>query len=220
MSITPQAYAQVRAEIIELFGWDADGLSPDRTLRVDCAVALRIGLDDQHARIMRGEPVDMPKMLTVSEALSRLLPPAVLATPPSEQREDRDAAVAPLLKLFRHLHESVHTLSAENAHLKAALKAGSAPGSVPALSDVAIDPDDVVPPTEWRGETYAGMRPGPDDPKPRRRGPVIEGKVAPPSPAARPPQNWDDTAGGKAWRAWVDAGGSVGGDRWSNRNIP
>src|SRR3984893_11513700 len=124
MSITPQVYAKVRGEIIDLFGWNADSLSPDQTLRVDCAVALRLAVDDLQGRIVRGESADVARMLTASEALARLLPPAVLATPPSEQREDRDAAVAPLLKLFRHLHESVHTLSAENARLKARLREG------------------------------------------------------------------------------------------------
>src|SRR3984893_4297274 len=131
MSITPGGYAKARSEIIALFGWKADNLSPDQTLRLDCAVALRLALDDLQGRIVRGESADVSRMLTASEALARLLPPTVLAVPPSEQREDRDAAVAPLLKLFRHLHESVHTLSAENAALKAALKAGA----VPALLD-------------------------------------------------------------------------------------
>jgi hypothetical protein len=153
MSITASVYAKARGEIIALFGWNADSLSADQTLRIDCAVALRLALDDLQGKLLRGESADVSRMLTASEALARLLPPTVLATPPAEQRDDRDAAVAPLLKLFRHLHESVHTLSAENAHLKAALKAGSAPGSVPALPDVAIDPgeSDITPPGEYLG---------------------------------------------------------------------
>src|ERR1700686_854839 len=101
MSITPSGYVKARAEIVALFGWNADSLSPDQTLRIDCAVALRLALDDLQGRIVRGESADVARMLTASEALSRLLPPSVLATPPAEQREDRDAAVAPLLKLFR-----------------------------------------------------------------------------------------------------------------------
>lgn len=39
--------------------------------------------------------------------------PKPVSVPELESRDDRDAAVAPLLKLFRHLHELVHTLSAE-----------------------------------------------------------------------------------------------------------
>jgi hypothetical protein len=215
MSITPQAYAQVRAEIVELFGWDADGLSPDQSLRVDCAVALRIGLDDQHARIMRGEPVDMPKMLTVSEALSRLLPPAVLATPPAEQHDDHEATIAPLRKLYRYLHETVAKLEAENSQLRAALSGAPAlPVHAPNLGHDPINPPTsaIVPPNELGRDCHAGIRPGLDDP-PKPANVVIEGKAA---PASRP-QSWDDSPGGKAWRSWVDSG-SAHYDRWANRN--
>jgi hypothetical protein len=88
MSITPTVYAKARAEIIALFGWDADSLLPDQMLRLDCAVALRLALDDLQGRVVRGESIDMTRMLTASEALARLLPPAVLATPPSAPRSD------------------------------------------------------------------------------------------------------------------------------------
>jgi hypothetical protein len=122
-----------------------------------------------------------------------------------------------LLKLFRYLHESVHALSAENAHLKARLGEGSAralPDVPTVVERVTPSEADCVPPSEL-GKFYRGMRPGPDDPKP----PVtIEGRAVPKPPTARPPQTWDDTAGGKAWQAWHDAGGSVGGDPWANNN--
>jgi hypothetical protein len=227
--MAPAIYAKVRGEIVALFGWNAESLSPDQTLRVDCAVAMRIGLDDLQGRVMRGESesVDMAKMLTISEALARILPPAVLATPPSEQRDDRDAAVAPLLKLFRHLHESVHTLSAENERLKARLAISADRGGLPdvptVVERVAIDPSlgDITPPSEI-GVACIGMKPGPDD-RPRRPPPVIEAKANLPAANAAPPSrpaNWDDTPSGRAWQSWHDAGGSVGGDRWSNRNIP
>jgi hypothetical protein len=83
VSITASVYAKARSEIVALFGWNAASLSPDQTLRIDCAVALRIGLDDLQGRVMRGdgESVDMAKMLTISQALAGILPPAVLATP-------------------------------------------------------------------------------------------------------------------------------------------
>src|SRR6266446_2514943 len=88
LSVTTAVYAKARAEIIALFRWDASSLSPDQMLRLDCAVALRLALDDLQGRLIRGEPIDMNRMLTASEALSRLLPPAVLASPPPEHRED------------------------------------------------------------------------------------------------------------------------------------
>ena len=84
MSVTPSVYAKARSEVLALFGWKADSLSPDQMLRLDCAVALRLALDDLQGRVVRGESVDMSRMLSASEALSRLLPPAVLAAPPAE----------------------------------------------------------------------------------------------------------------------------------------
>jgi hypothetical protein len=100
--MTPQVYAKARTEVIALFGWSAATLSPDQVLRVDCAVALRLALDDLQGRVIRGESIDMNRMLTASEALSHLLPPAVLASPPEAERPDpRDA----LVKLYFTMRE-------------------------------------------------------------------------------------------------------------------
>jgi hypothetical protein len=220
MSITPSLYAKARSEIIALFHWNADSLSPDQTLRLDCAVSLRLCLDHLQGCIIRGESIDVSRMLTASEALARLLPPAVLATPPAEQRDDHDA-IAPLLKLFRNLHGDVHRLSAENAQLKARLGEGGAFPSVPldvSTEDTSVDlktaitPTDVVPPNEI-GHAIVGKVAGPDDPRP---GPLIEAKAVrrPNPPAAGAP------AKPEPWQAWLDAGGNSGPgfDRWSNCN--
>src|ERR1700730_11445280 len=104
MSVTPQVYAKVRGEIIDLFGWNADSLSPDQTLRVDCAVALRLAVDDLQGRIVRGESADVARMLTASEALARLLPPAVLATPPSEETHLQDPREV-MFKIYMEMRE-------------------------------------------------------------------------------------------------------------------
>src|SRR3954451_9164059 len=72
----------------------------EQVLRLDNAVPMRWWLNDQHARIMRGEPVDMARVLTVSEAFARLLPPAVLATPPQEARSDpRETMLATYMEM-------------------------------------------------------------------------------------------------------------------------
>jgi hypothetical protein len=84
MSAMSDVYVKARSEIIALFGWNVDKLSPDQTLRLDCAVALRLALDDLQGRVVRGESIDVAKMLTAADALSRLLPPAALAAPPEE----------------------------------------------------------------------------------------------------------------------------------------
>jgi hypothetical protein len=230
MTSSPNFYAQARAEIIALFGWNADGLSPDQTLRVDCAVALRLALDDLQGRIVRGESIDVTRMLNASEALSRLLPPTALATPPSEQRADPRQVMWEIYKTMRErgeltlketggeelLQAKINEQAAQIERLKAQLAGGLAP----ALLDVPTS--DVVPPGE-RAECDAGPRVGLDDPKPRRPGPVIEGRVVrkPPAASAAPPSRqptWDDTPNGKAWQAWHDAGGNGGGDPWANNN--
>jgi hypothetical protein len=88
MSAMSDTYARVRAEIVALFGWDADKLSSDQKLRLDCAVALRLALDDLQGRVVRGESVDVAKMLAAADALSRFLPAAVLAEPPPPSRRE------------------------------------------------------------------------------------------------------------------------------------
>jgi hypothetical protein len=156
MSVTATTYAKARAEIIDLFGWDADSLAPAQVLRLDLATALRLALDDLHACLINGERVDMNRMLVASEALSRLLPPAVLAAPPAERREDPRAALLALVLQMRDREGN---------------------GERVERSQEPIDPptSDVVPPGEI-ADRDPGMRPGPDDPKP----PVtIEGKVVP-----------------------------------------
>jgi hypothetical protein len=130
MGITAAVYAKARAEIIALFGWDADILAPDQMLRLDCAVALRLALDDLQGRVIRGESIDMAKMLTASEALSRLLPPAVLAAPPAEHREDPREALFNLIMKMRErggisdegtTQATINAQAAEIAQLRAQL---------------------------------------------------------------------------------------------------
>jgi hypothetical protein len=182
--------------------------------------ALRLVIDAEQATVLSGGSADLGKLNVAVQSLIALLPGRELPAPES-QREDREAheaAIAPLLKLYRYLHEEVHRLSAENAQLKARLGEGGAFPSVPLAvptERVAISPTeaDVTPPGEL-GVAHVGMKPGLDDPKPRSTA-VIEGKAVRNSPAAsaaRPPR--------PAWEDWLAAGGygGPGYDRWSNRN--
>ena len=174
MSITSSLYAKARSEIIALFGWSADDLSPDQVLRVDCAVALRLALDDLQGRIVRGESADVARMLTASEALARLLPPAVLSTPPAEEHGDpRAGDVADLLGNARAWRGAARGL-ASAPHRRTGCRDCYAPGpargcrartriarcrSSPQTDDsTAINPpsSDIVPPSE-RAECDAGV---------------------------------------------------------------
>jgi hypothetical protein len=143
MSITPSVYAKARAETAKLLGYgdDIDGLTPEQATRLDVACALRIALDDQAAKLLRGESTDVGKLLSVSEALGRLLPPAVLAAPPPESREDPRQVMWEIYKQMRergeiglkalppeggHQHR-IDELEAEIERLKARLAGGLAP---------------------------------------------------------------------------------------------
>jgi hypothetical protein len=135
MSVTATGYAKARSEIIALFGWNGATLSPEQVLRVDCATALRLGLDELQGRLIRGESIDMNRMLVASEALSRLLPAAVLASPPAERREDPRAALLALILQQRErdgipdegtTRATINAQAAEIAQLKAQL-AGDVP---------------------------------------------------------------------------------------------
>jgi hypothetical protein len=203
MSVTAAGYAKARSEIIGLFGWNPGVLSPDQMLRLDCAVALRLALDDLQGRLIRGEPIDMNRMLTASEALAKLLPPAVLASPPPEMRSDPRAALLEMILQMRDrdeiadraeepsLREQVAALEAENMRLRAelaALKAGApspAPNSPPAANVVSFK--------------AASAAPAPA----AKASPSLSDVVATYAPPEEP---------------WREFSGGGGRDRWSNRN--
>jgi hypothetical protein len=90
MSDVRAVYTKARAETAKLLGYgdDIDGLTAEQSTRLDIACALRVALDDQAAKLLRGESADVAKLLSASEALGRLLPPAVLASPPPANRVD------------------------------------------------------------------------------------------------------------------------------------
>jgi hypothetical protein len=149
----------------------------------------------------------------VTDLMAMLPRPVSVPEPEANEHAAREAAIKPLRRLFRNLHESVATLTSENAALRARL---GLPSAVTTKNAITPPTADIVPACE-RASMDAGPQPGPDDWRAPRPGPVIDGKVN--APAASE-QGWDATPNGKAWRDWHDAGGSVGGDRWSNRNIP
>jgi hypothetical protein len=202
-------------------------------LKVDLVSTLRLVIDHAGEVVLDGGTADLGRLVTAVEHLTRMLP---AAREPQQTRSDPREEMWLIYKTMRERGElplqpdfqgRIAELEAENA----ALKAGSAPTlghdlkleatSAPVPPDVPmvvermpIDPaiGDIVPPSEI-GDCYTGQRPGPDDPPTLS---VIEGKAVPISP--KPPQTWDDTPHGKAWRAWHDAGGDARFDRWSNRN--
>jgi hypothetical protein len=169
-------YERARGEVAAMFNYNLAELTPEQALRVDTATALRLALDDLQGRIVRGESVDIAKMLTASEALAKLLPATVLAAPPPTPcRDPVDVMLQELAEMKRrgemarlvnpdagspeieHLREQVAALEAENARLRG-------------VPEPAVTPTEVVPPSEWRGiEPIRGT----DVPEP----PIIDGAV-------------------------------------------
>jgi hypothetical protein len=187
-----------------LLNYDLACLTPDQSLRLDCAVALRLALDDLQGRIVRGESIDVNRMLTASEALSRLLPPAVLASPPPEHRIDpREVMWQTYLGMRRRgelgeraaepsLRQKIAELEAEIA----ALKAAGAPAP--------DEPSDDIPVVVARVPAPAGN--------------VVPLPRPPSAPAANPPQY--DYNANSDWKNYVNSDGSIrstprgGGHDW------
>jgi hypothetical protein len=219
-----------RQEAALLLRLDPSNLSPSDALRCDLIATLRLSIDSAQADALEGRAADLGRLIVATESLVKLLP----SEPPKPEanRPDPRVVLWNIIKEGRdRLAEGyegydgkcrqIEALQGEVAALKAQLVgAGLAPALPVVPNSTAITPplSDIVPPSE-RAECDAGPIAGPDDP-PRRSPPVIEARPNPPAAPAAAPQNWDDTAGGRAWRAWHDAGGYGGGDRWSNRNIP
>jgi hypothetical protein len=186
MSDVRTVYQRARIETAKLLGYgdNLDGLSAEQSTRLDLAVALRIALDDQAAKVLRGESADVSKLLSASEALSKLLPPAVLASPPpaANAPDPREVMWQTYLSMRRRGELAESHLSPQQRLEAARAKVAAIEAEIAAGSPAITPPtSDIVPPGEI-GECYAGMRPGPDDP-PKRRPVVIEGKATP-APAA------------------------------------
>jgi hypothetical protein len=195
--------------------------------------ALRLVIDHEQATILAGNQADLGKLNVAVQSLIALLPGRELPAPEANRPDPRQVMWL-IYKQMRergeinlkplppedHFQHRIAELEAELATLKG--------GSVPALPDVppavervVIDPGegDITPPSEI-GRCHVGIERGPDDPPPRSLS-VIEAKAVRLSPTKQPaarPQQWDDTPGGKAWRAWHDAGGGGGSDPWANNN--
>jgi hypothetical protein len=138
MSDVRTVYTKARAETAKLLGYgdDIDGLTAEQSTRLDIACALRIALDDQAAKLLRRESTDVSKLLSASEALGRILPPTVLASPPPDRREDaREIMLQTYLGMRKrgelagpeHSHDAALKRIAELEAEIAALKAAGAP---------------------------------------------------------------------------------------------
>jgi hypothetical protein len=210
MSVTPNVYAKARSEIIALFGWNTDSLSPEQSLRLDCAVALRLALDDLQGRIVRGESIDVNRMLTAAEALAKLLPAAVLASPPEANAPDpRQIMLDTYMGMRRRgeLFDSASTFEGRGRRIAeleaevAALKAGgAAPGDHSGTSGDG-------PATSAPADNVVSLRDNPD----RRAAPAPAASptVTNVTVAAPPSAPAYDYNANQDWKGYVNPDGSI-----------
>jgi hypothetical protein len=220
--------SQARREAAALLGVDIDCLSPADGLRVDMVSALRLVIDHEQSCVLSGGSADLGKLNVAVQSLIALLPGRELPAPAdlhSDPRQEMWRIYSEMRKRgeinLRNpdegpLQAKIDALEAEVA----ALKAGSAPALLDGSSAITSRESDITPPSEL-GVCHVGVKPGPDDPKPPVTIEAHAVRPKPPAASAAPPsrpQIWDDTDSGKAWNAWRDAGGLVGGDPWANNN--
>ena len=125
----------VRAEAIALLRGDV-GLTDN--LKIDLVSTLRMAIDAAHARASAGERVDLAQLLAAEERLRSLLPPArPLPDTKLTEHQRHQAAIAPIIKYVRGLHEQIASLTQENVTLRAAAKSALAPDAAPARVEAA-----------------------------------------------------------------------------------
>jgi hypothetical protein len=206
-------YQRARRDVASMLGYDLDNLSAEHATRLDVATALRVLLDNQSARLVRGESLDARELLMASEALSRILPP--LREPPAASNAPdprqimwetyigmrRRGEFANPASTFEGRGRRIAELEAKIAELEATALGGSTAAITPPTCDI-------VPPGE-RAECDPGMRPGPDDPRPPV---VIEAKAVrtPPPPAPQPQAapTYDYNTNSE-WKDYVNSDGSI-----------
>jgi hypothetical protein len=208
MTDAPAIYMKARADVAAMLGYDVDALTPEQATRLDVATALRVLLDNQSARLVRGESLDARELLMASEALSRLLPPLREPPPPSNREDPRAYMWRTYLESRRRgeLADPTSTFEGRGRRIAeleakiAALEVQLAEAPFEPTLVATVPPDNVVPLS----------RPSLPPPPP-----------PPPAAAAPAPRDWGSTDGGRKWRDWYDAGGSYAvpgsiGDHWSD----
>jgi uncharacterized small protein (DUF1192 family) len=117
-------YQRLRRETAALLNFDLSNLTAPQGARLDRAVMLRWELDRCAGSQVRGDAIDVPKMVAASEALERLLSPSFTA-----EAHESHSARNRLLQLINNIAEittadrvdEIAVLEAEVARLKATI---------------------------------------------------------------------------------------------------
>jgi hypothetical protein len=180
--------AAVEASLLLDLGRDLSRLSPAERLKVDLVSTLRLVLDNAGEVALEGGSTDIGKLVVAVEHLTRLLPAAREPTRSKcDEHERREAAIAPLVKLFRQLQEEVATLAAENAALKRSAAPPPSDTDVPTVVErVPVPAGNVVP----LARPPASAAPAPASPT----GIVCDDE----------PEPWRGYVGGRRYDPWAD----------------
>jgi hypothetical protein len=151
MTDVSSVYAKARSEVASMLGYtDLDNLSPEASTRLDIGTSLRVLLDHQSGRLLRGESLDARELLLASDALAKILPP-LREPPPAANAPDprtimwetylgmrRRGEAADLASTFEGRGRRIAELEAEIERLKAGT-------TVPVEDTSSPLPDNVVP---------------------------------------------------------------------------
>jgi hypothetical protein len=116
-----ELYGRLRAETIELLGFNADTLTAVQSVKVDLVASLRLALDHFVGQQLAGERIDTAKLLSAAEALERLLSRS--AAPEVHESRSARTKLAALLDAQAEVidddkTEKIATLEAEVAELR------------------------------------------------------------------------------------------------------
>ena len=111
---------RLREQTCKLLGLDPNNLSLPQRLRVNRASALRLQIDDLEAAQLRGQPIDIAKLVESSEALERL----VGGDPDASTTHDFSSAREELARLLARRADGIERgLARDPAKARAALEA-------------------------------------------------------------------------------------------------
>jgi hypothetical protein len=164
---------KLRSQTCALLGLDPNALSLAQQLRVNRASALRLQIDDLEAAQLRGQSIDINKLVEASEALERLVGgnPEAAAQPDfsGAKEELRQFLVQRAERIEAREHKETVRLAAENARLReeitqlqAKLKTEPPPPPPPPPADnvVSIDAaraaERAADEAAWQRYTYGG----------------------------------------------------------------
>jgi hypothetical protein len=213
MSTQPQTeeYLAARRESCRLLGLNADDLTPHEMIRADLATVLRLWLDGSQSALLAGGSADPVKLLSVVEALTKLVPETEHKSRGEDPRKimwqtylgmRRRGELADPMSTFEGARAEVERLRARVAELEAGV-AMPVEGAPPAPAAPAPG-GNVVP----MSRPPSSAPPKPVPPSPAAASAVLGDLVAVVDPSPQEP-----------WREFIAPDGSisptpVGGKKW------